>query len=63
MNRYKYTTKEAQELDKRNRTYNTLYMVGLQETSDIFWDAWQAEHQPIGPIKQCIGLIKRKLGL
>ncbi|KKL24886.1 hypothetical protein LCGC14_2410830 [marine sediment metagenome] len=42
MNRYKYTKKEAIELDKRNRTYHILYMVGLQETSDIFWDAWQS---------------------
>ncbi len=46
MNRYKYTKKEAIELDERNRTYNILYMVGLQETSDIFWDTWQSQYKP-----------------
>lgn len=47
MNEYTYTTKEAIELGERNRRYNILYLVGLHETSDIFWNAWQSQYEPI----------------
>ncbi|KKM23063.1 hypothetical protein LCGC14_1618900 [marine sediment metagenome] len=42
----KYTKKEAMKLGKRNIRYNTLYMIGLEETADIFWDSWHLQYKP-----------------
>lgn len=46
MNRYKYTKKEAIEVDKRNFRYNVLRHVGLHETADMFWDVWHLQYKP-----------------
>jgi len=60
MNRYKYTKKEAIELGKRNFRYNVLYIVGLEETADIFWDAWHLQHKPENKYSR---IFKRMLNL